>query len=129
MTKSEAVLEQIRTLAAELSPEERLSAIRTIVEAAPVASDPVVEEDGLVQRLWVEQEAWFAQPLSVREKYRGQFIAVQHGSVIDHDPDKRALHLRVRREYPGEPIPILDGNWDQVPDLVIRSPRLERIID
>lgn len=45
MTKSEAVLEQIRTLAAELSPEERLSAIRTIAEAAPVASDSVAEED------------------------------------------------------------------------------------
>jgi hypothetical protein len=45
MTKSEAVLEQSRTLAAGLSPEERLSAIRTIAEVAPVASDSVAEED------------------------------------------------------------------------------------
>ena len=129
MTKSEAVLEQIRTLAAELSPEERLSAIRTIAEAEPVMPAPTVEEDELLDHLMAEQEAWFSQPISEREKYRGQYIAVQNGRVIDYDPDKLALLKRIRKHYRGVSIPLLNGDWDEIPELVFRSPRLERISD
>ncbi|RIK40068.1 MAG: hypothetical protein DCC55_16070 [Chloroflexi bacterium] len=123
MTKSEAVLEQIRTLAAGLSPEEQLSAIRTIAEVEPAPTD---EEDELIKHLMAEQEAWFARPFAERQQYAGEYVAIQDGKVVDHDEDKRELYLRTRKLSARKPVLLVHADWDTLPEYTFRSPRLVR---
>jgi hypothetical protein len=44
---------------------------------------------------------------------------------VDHDPDQRALYLRVRGQYERRPVLIIHADWDTMPDFTIHSPRLE----
>jgi hypothetical protein len=64
----------------------------------------------------VEQRAWFAKPISERWRYRGQFVAVHNGEVVDQDSDKRALYLRVRANFGHRAVLITDADR--------RSPRV-----
>jgi hypothetical protein len=112
------VIEQVRTLAAPLSNAERLALIRAIAsletperEAAPRVTD--------TQGLDAEQEAWFARPPAERRRYAGEYVAVQDGQVLDHDPDQRALYLRVRAQFGRRPILIIKADWDAPPVFTI----------
>jgi hypothetical protein len=124
MYSKSVVIEQVCSLVADLSLEDRLDLIRSIATLEPPAAkkDEAVTEDE--RQMWAEQEIWFARPMHEREAYRNQYIAVRDGVVIDQDSDQRTLLLRVRKRYNNAPIPIINGNWDAVPTLVIRSPRL-----
>lgn len=73
------------------------------------------------QQMLIEQERWFAKPESQRADYRGHYIAIRHGEVIDQDVDQRALVRRVRVQYGDAPIPILSGDEDATPEYVIHS--------
>src|SRR3712207_2081815 len=100
---SEQLLETIRHIVAPLDAEERLVVIQTI---AAVAMTGPAEEPGKraapdpdEMSLEAEQVAWFARPAEDREQYTGEYVAVRHGEVIDHDPDRRALYLRMRERF------------------------------
>ncbi|HFQ92806.1 MAG TPA: ribbon-helix-helix domain-containing protein [Anaerolineae bacterium] len=47
-----------------------------------------------------EEEAYCAQHDQLLKKYRGQYIAMHKGQVVDCDMDELALYLRIRRQYP-----------------------------
>lgn len=122
-----AILEQIQPLVIKLSAEERLSLIHSIarLELVPRSSQTssVINVDSQLQML-TEQEAWFAKPESQRTRYRGRYIAIHHGTVIDEDLDQRALLHRVRAQFGDAPIPVISGDENAVPEYVVTSPQL-----
>ena len=120
------VLDQIRPLVIPLSAAEQLALVQTIASIEPKpkpASSPPAQQRS---QLAAEQSAWYARPSDERERYRGEFVAVRGGQVVDHDLDRRALYLRVRARFGRTPVPILHADWDQPPTYTIHSPRLER---
>jgi hypothetical protein len=118
------IVDKVKELVAPLGPAERQSVIRAIEQTEPT----MLPQDSIQTRnqMLVEQEKWFAQPLNIRAQYRDRYIAVQNGQVVDHDEYRIALLLRVRKQHPYGSIPILNGNWDEIPIQVFRSPHQER---
>ena len=126
MLTKETILEHIHTLVSDLSLAERLNIIRSIATVETTDNDhdsKTKERHGL---LWAEQEAWFARPKADREKYQGEYVAVQNGQVLDHDPDKRELYVRTRQYSKQAPVLLIYADWDSIPEYTIRSPRLVR---
>ena len=78
------------------------------------------------QAVDAEQEAWFARPPAERQRYAGEYVAVQDGQVVDHDLDQRALYLRVRAQFGRRRVLIIKADWNMSPVFTIHSPRLER---
>ena len=127
MSGAAAILEQIRPLVRQLSAEERLALIRSITQIDPIGDPrPVSKEqtdEDTQQQMLIEQEAWFAQPESERIRYRGRYIAIRQGQVIDQDAERRALLQRVRTRLGNTPIPIISGNDNMVLELIVHSPQ------
>lgn len=125
MNSKEKVIEQIRTMIANFSPEERLSILREIANTEPdVGSDTEMLDQIEISernRLWAEQEAWFARPPQERFPYRGQYIAILGGQVIDSDPEQRTLYLRIRSRFGRAPVLIINGDWDEIPEITIHT--------
>ena len=46
-----------------------------------------------------EAEWWRTQPSAVRTPYAGEFVAVHHRQIVDHDRDEELLRKRVRARY------------------------------
>ena len=112
------ILDKIRPLVSSLSPEDRLALIQAIAsEDLPASS-----QDKLLQ----EQVAWFARSKSDRQRFAGEFVAIQANQVIDHDLDQRALYLRIRTHFTGQPVLIVHADWDKPPAFTIHSPHIER---
>lgn len=121
------LLAQIQRLVRPLTPAQRRTVIQSIVELPAEESSPKSDEpDAAHAARRAEQEAWFAQPASVREPFRGEYVAVRGGPVVDHDPDRRALGLRMRERFGRYGALIVHADWDEVPTFSIRAPRLER---
>ncbi len=129
MVGTAEILEQIRPLVEELNAEERLTLIRSIAQMAFVQERTLPVEasgDEGADFMSAEQEAWYAKPESERALYRGQYIAIYRGTVVDSDNDRTVLLRRVRAHYRGIPIPILSGDETAIPEYRIRSPQLIR---
>ena len=76
-------------------------------------------------KLSVEHGAFVAMHAALVEKYHGQYVAIHHGDVVDHDADLRALHLRMRELFGRTPVLLRKVSAEpQLPDLVFHSPRL-----
>ena len=71
-----------------------------------------------------EQTWWLQQPLEVRAKYQGQYIAVHKEELVDHDKNEKSLFQRIRLKYGNIPILIMPA--DAPKDIYIYSPRLEQ---
>ena len=73
-----------------------------------------------------QSETHPGQRAALLDRYRGEYVAIDKGQVIDHDPNARALHLRVFARLAHTPV-LLKRVTDQADrDLVMRSPRFER---
>ena len=120
------VIEQVRTLAAPLSNAERLALIRAIASLETPEREAAPRGDADGQALDAEQEAWFARPSAERQRYAGEYVALQDGQVVDHDPYQRALYLRVRAQFGRRRMLIIKADWDAPPVFTIHSPQLER---
>jgi hypothetical protein len=79
-----------------------------------------------MRKLVAEHEAFMRQYETLKKRYDGEYVAIHAGLVIDHDPDARTLHLRVRERL-GRTVVLLK-KVDAYPEreLVFRSPRFER---
>ena len=113
-------LEMIRSLASRLSPDERLDLIRAIIDSASH------EPDAWSTQLREEAAYWYARPAEEREPYRGRYVAVHRKTVIDHDADRRALYLRVRRRFPDTLVLLTKADAQMPPEFTILSPRIGR---
>jgi hypothetical protein len=124
---STQLISTIKPLVAELTPAQKLELIRWIVE-----NPAEVEGDETPAGTWeaqisAEAAAWYACPEVDREPYRGQYVAVLHGDVIDHDVDQAALAQRVRARYPETPVLLTTAEARAPREFLMRSPRLERL--
>ncbi len=121
MKSKTAVFEQIQALIAPFSMEERLALIREIAAMPPSFSTETLSsslQPPFSTQLYREQAAWYALPAEERERYRGEYVALHQGKVIDHDPDQRALYIRIRECYGHAPVPILPADQEQPPTFV-----------
>jgi hypothetical protein len=120
------ILDQIRSLATPLNAKERLALIQTIADMPPAVESNVAPSAQRRSQLAAEQAAWYARPPGERARYRGEFVAVRDGQVVDHDPDQRTLYLRVRARFGHTPVLIIRADWGEAPVYTVYSPRLER---
>jgi hypothetical protein len=125
MESNTNVLDEIRSLVAPLSAEERLVVIRTIAIMEPGDKASAVSPAERRSQLTAEQATWYARPHSERQRYQGEFVAVRDGQVVDHDPDQRSLYLRARARFGHAPVLIVHADWTEPPVYTIHSPRLE----
>lgn len=72
-----------------------------------------------------EEQCFRAQHAQLLDQYKGRFIAMHEGGVIDSDVDELALYLRIRHGFPmvGVLIKQVTPNLEEV--WAMRSPRLE----
>ena len=126
LREHEAVIERVRQLAAPLTNTERLALIRVIASLDSPEQETSQQNQTSTDALDVEQAAWFALPHAERQHYAGQYVAIHNGQVVDHDPDQRALYLRVRTHFGRQPVLIVNADWNAPPTIVLHSPRLER---
>lgn len=72
------------------------------------------------ERRWDE-----AHHHDVTQQYRGQYVAIHNGRVIDADQDGRALSKRVRQQYGRIVIAIIHvADTPELPTLSLHSPKL-----
>jgi len=76
-------------------------------------------------QLLAEMERFRAQHANLLETYRGEYIGMYEGRVLDHDPDGGALNTRLRREYGDLSILIVQVTESPEQEFTIRNPRLE----
>lgn len=117
-------VEQVRSLAKNLNPIERLELIHSILDL-PLA-EAVVEPDEWSAKIQKEADFWHSQPVEARRPYLGQYVAVHDYQVVDHDADRRALYLRVRVKYPNTPVLLTEAEARSPREFMLLSPRLER---
>jgi hypothetical protein len=75
----------------------------------------------------IEQEEahYQSQHTELLEQYKGRYIAMHNGQVIDTDSDELALYLRIRQKYPMVGILIKRVTSEAKDVWHMRSPRLE----
>lgn len=97
----------------------------------PTLLDRAVRDylDRLVeQKIIAESKAFRAMHAELLERYRGEYVAIHSGEVVDHDVDLCALNRRIRAQY-GRIAVLLQQVTEQPEiELVIRSPKLEPMI-
>ncbi len=82
------------------------------------------EQDEQIVKIEREQEAFEAQHTRLLVKYSGQYIAMRHAKVVDHDLDSSALWQRVHKRFGSEPILITPVLNETRQTISLRSPRL-----
>lgn len=109
--------------------------IKSVAERHATSVDELVNE-WLVEQLWrekhkkiqAEAERFRAQHAELLPKYRGRYIAMRDGAVIDDDADLPTLHTRIRARYGGEAIlmtPVNDEPIQTINVLGARRPKGE----
>ena len=91
----------------------------------PRMSEPVMtdwdEQAAVIDR---EQRAFESQHDDLLERYRGRYIAMIGGQVVDDDVDRVALRRRIRQRYGASPVLITSVEESPIQTVWIRSPRL-----
>lgn len=121
LTLPEAVYEQVEQMAeADHRPIDAVL-VDTIVQATPA-----LYVDPNRPAMLREKAAFVAKHSKLLEQYGGQYVAMFHGEIVDHDQDVLALVRRVDSKYPEEIVLVKQVN-DQ-PDRVLNfhSPRIIR---
>lgn len=80
------------------------------------------------EKIRTETEAFEQQRESLLARYRGEFIAMHEGHVIDHDPDLRALHLRIFARLGHAPVLLKRVEDGPVREWIFRSPRFAQAL-
>ena len=73
-----------------------------------------------------EVAAYEAMHAQLWEQYANQYVAVHQGSVVDHDNDKVALVMRIRKQYPNQVVLIRQVLSELPKPFIFRSVRVER---
>ncbi|MDM8519881.1 DUF5678 domain-containing protein [Anaerolineales bacterium HSG6] len=78
------------------------------------------------QKIRKETQAFEQQKPELLRSYLGQYVAIHHGKVIDHDPNLRTLNARVFQKLGRTTVLHKKVIVEPEPELMVRSPRLER---
>jgi hypothetical protein len=77
------------------------------------------------QKIANEREFYEANHTEILQKYRGKFVAIHNGTVLDADEDGRKLSSRVREQHGRIPIAIIEvRETPEAPTFKVRRPRL-----
>ncbi|MBI4770619.1 MAG: hypothetical protein HY784_09505 [Chloroflexi bacterium] len=68
---------------------------------------------------------WYDQTPAMRLQFAGLYVAWHQGQVVDADPDRLALYMRVRGKYGSLPVAIVCGGDVDRPEIRLPSPRLD----
>ncbi len=97
----------------ELSPRH-ISPLQALAQQKQAPVETIVEE--LIDRFLREQrhaallqemERFREQHGELFAQFRGQYIGLLNGQVVDSDPDGGALHTRLARRYSDQPVLIV----------------------
>ncbi len=58
--------------------------------------------------------------------YRGRYVAIHKGQVVDDDANRRDLYLRIRSRFGDTPVLIRQVSEVAEREIVVHSPRFER---
>lgn len=83
--------------------------------------EPDAEEEAIAR----ETEHFVAQHADLLQQYRGAYIAMKDGVVVDHDHDRLALYARVAETWGDTPVLVTPVREQPIQGFVIRSPRLD----
>ena len=72
----------------------------------------------------VEMQHYLRQHQQLLAHYGGQYIAMLHGEIIDHDLDEVALSRRVRTRYGATTILITPVLPEPIQKITLRSPHV-----
>lgn len=121
------LLQVVRRLPAPRAAEV-LDFARSLVasDPAPPALDeqPLSDWDRQIEQIDQEQRAYERQHSELLDQYRGRYIAMYHGAVIDHDMDRLALRRRVRKHYGSAAVLFTLVEDDPVQTFWMRSPQV-----
>lgn len=71
-----------------------------------------------------EQRAFESQHNELLKQYRGRYIAMIGGQVVDDDLDRLTLRRRIRQQYDDSPVLITSVEEEPTQTVRVRSPRL-----
>ncbi len=79
------------------------------------------------EKLRREMKAYEAMLAELLKEYDGKYVAIHQGEVIGVDDDLSTLHNRIYYEIGSVPVLFERVSTEPKRDIVIRSPRVERI--
>lgn len=88
--RENALVRQIEQLA-----KQTAQPVETVLATAVEAYLDQLEREGI----HAETQAFLAMQDQLLEQYPGQYVAVYHGEVVDHDPEVVLLERRVRQRF------------------------------
>ena len=123
----------LRGMPADLVREAKAKAARRGATLTTVVSEALarsLEDDdvgtGEVDRELRASERWYArQRPRLLKRYRGQYVAIRHEAVLDHDSDFAALAARVFARLGVCPV-FMPRVLEREKPVRLRSPRLAR---
>jgi len=118
----------IITLDKELVERLRYAAEWKGIPFEEAASNAVAEYLGHfgIEKIRAEQAVFEKMRSALLRKYRGQYVAVHNGEVVEHAPDLRSLHHRVFVRFGFTPILHIQVTDEPLPDIRTHGLRLER---
>jgi len=78
------------------------------------------------EKMLQEIDAYKNMHASLVKTYLGQFVAIYNGQLVDHDPDKNVLFLRIKERFPNQIVLQRQVLADPDPILHFRSPRFSQ---
>lgn len=78
------------------------------------------------EKIRAEMQTFEHQRDALLAQYRGEYVAMHEGQVIDHDRDLRTLYLRVFARLGHVPVLLKQVTDEAQQELVFRSPRFLR---
>ncbi len=105
----------------ELQPEATTVDLGTVVDVAMKQYIFRQRQEKIArERRWYE-----AHHVELVQAYRGRYIAINNGQVVDDDGDGRVLAKRARQTYGRTAIAIIEvADTPELPTLHIRSPKM-----
>jgi isopentenyl phosphate kinase len=114
--------DQVYRQAQQISQVEQRP-LNNIIEEILTKAFPAVYVHPQRAKMKQEQAAFQAMKAALLQQYAGQYVAVHHGEVVDHDPDQVTLALRINEQYPDTAVLIKKVSPDPDKILHMRSPR------
>jgi hypothetical protein len=111
-------------------PDDLAREIHQQAKIKGVAAEAVLEAAWrhyrtLANRKKIDEETtwWSSQTEEIKCQFQGEYVAIHHHAVVDHDPDRVALHKRIREKHGKIAVLIIPAEGPR--DIRILSPRLE----
>jgi hypothetical protein len=76
-------------------------------------------------QLMTEMDRFRAKHSEMLTQFKGEYIGMRNGEVLDHDADGGQLHKRLRQKHGSLPVLIVQVTESPEQDFTVRNPKLE----